>query len=82
MEAVKQQSDIIGFFFKVCQFFKKDFILFFREGKGKRKRGRETSICGCLSHIPHWGPGLKSRHVPQTGNQTGDPLIPRLVLNH
>ena len=28
----------------------------FREGKGERKRRRETSMCGCLSHTPHWGP--------------------------
>ena len=45
-------------------FFKKDFIsLFFREGKGERKRGRETSVGGCLLHAPYWGPGLKPRHV-------------------
>ena len=29
--------------------FKKDFIYFQREGKGRRKRGREISMCGCLS---------------------------------
>ena len=30
------------------------YILFiFREGKGRRKRGRETSMCGCLLHIPY-----------------------------
>ena len=33
-------------------------------GEGGRKRGRETSMCGCLSHTPHWGPGLQPRHVP------------------
>ena len=32
--------------------FSKDFIyLFFREGKGEIKRGRETSVCGCLSRV-------------------------------
>ena len=38
----------------------------FLEGEGKegRKRGRETSVCGCFSHAPHWGPGLQPRHVP------------------
>ena len=44
------------------------FILFylfiFREGKGRRKRGREMSMCGCLSHAPYWGPGPKPRRVP------------------
>ena len=24
----------------------------FRDGKGWRKRGRETSMCGCLLHTP------------------------------
>ena len=41
--------------------------LFFREGKGGEKRGRETSTCGCLSRGPHWGPGLQPRHVPWLG---------------
>ena len=40
------------------------FIYFEREGKGSRKRGRETCMCGCLSHAPQWGPGLQPRHVP------------------
>ena len=29
--------------------------MFFREGKGGRKRGREISVCGCLSHAPPTG---------------------------
>ena len=24
-------------------------------------------MCGCLSHGPHWGPGLQPRHVPWLG---------------
>ena len=41
------------------------FIFFnFGEGKGRRKRGRETSMGGCLSRAPYWGPGPQSRHVP------------------
>ena len=33
------------------------FIYFQREGKGgrQRKRGRKTSMCGCLLHAPHAG---------------------------
>ena len=43
-------------------------ILFIsREGKGGRKRGRETSKCGCLLHTPYWGPGPQPRHVPWLG---------------
>ena len=34
---------------------------------GRRKRGRETSVCGCLLHTPCWGPGLQPRHVPWPG---------------
>ena len=44
--------------FSVSHFFFLRFDLFiFREGKGGRKRGRETSMCGCLLHAPYWGPG-------------------------
>ena len=51
------------------KFFKKKilFIYFQREGKGGRKRGRETSMCGCLSHAPHWGSGWQPGHVPWLG---------------
>ena len=45
-------------------FFFEDFIyLFLERGEGKEK-GRETSMCGCLSRAPYWGPGLQPRHVP------------------
>ena len=65
-----------------CIFFKILFILFFRKEKGERKTGRETSMCGCLSHALFWGPGLQPRHVPYTGNRTFiDPLISRSALN-
>ena len=30
-------------------------------------RGRETSMCGCLSHGPRWRPGPRPRHVPWLG---------------
>ena len=43
------------------------YLLFFREGKGGRKRGRETSTCVCLSRAPYWGPGPQPRHVPWLG---------------
>ena len=44
-------------------FFKKDFIfLVLERGEGQEK-GRETQMCGCLSHAPYWGPDLQSRHV-------------------
>ena len=52
-----------------------------REQKGGRNRGRETLMCGCLLCVLYWGPGLKLRHVSQTGIRTGDSLIRRLALN-
>ena len=44
--------------------FLKDFIYSFLEGKGGRKRGKETSMCGCLLCTPYWGPGPQPTHVP------------------
>ena len=29
-------------------------ILIFLEGKGGRKRGKETSVCSCLLHTSFW----------------------------
>ena len=52
---------LLFFFFQIL------FIYFQREGKGGRKKGRETSVCGYLSHGPHWGPGRQPRHVLQLG---------------
>ena len=43
------------------------FINFQRERKGRRKRGRETSVCGCLLCAPNLGPGLQPRRVPWLG---------------
>ena len=45
------------------------FIYFQTEEKGRRKRGRETSVCGCLLHTCHWGPSLQLRHVPWLGTE-------------
>ena len=47
--------------------FFKDFIYFKREGKGRRKRGREISIRGCLLHSLGWRPGLQPSHVSSLG---------------
>ena len=44
-------SSILLFFHKCTNsFFRVLFI--YLKGKGGRKRGRETSVCGCLSHGP------------------------------
>ena len=67
--AFNHLGDSTFFFFK-DQFFllKKDFIyLLLDRGEGREKRGRETSICGCLSSNPYWGPGPQPRQVPWLG---------------
>ena len=46
---------------------KRFYIFIFREGEGGRKRGREISMCGCLSSAPYWPPGLQPRHMPWLG---------------
>ena len=51
---------------KVSLSFFKDFIYFQREGKGGRKKGRETLV-SCLLHTPSWGPGPQSRRMPWLG---------------
>ena len=38
-------------------------FIYLERGKGGRKRGREISMCGCLSRGPHWGPGPEPRHM-------------------
>ena len=38
-------------------------LFVYRERKGGRKKGRETSMCSCLSCAPYWGPGRQPRHV-------------------
>ena len=49
-------------------FIKKYFIyLLFRKGKGRRKRGRETSVCGCLLCTPNWTPGSNPGMCPRLG---------------
>ena len=56
------------------------FIYLFKKGEGRRKRGRETSMDGCLGSTPYWGPGPQPRYVSLTGNRTRDPLVCRPVL--
>ena len=48
-------------------FFFKGFIYLFLETGEGREKGRETSICGCLSRAPYWGPGPQPKHVPWLG---------------
>ena len=56
--------------------------LFLERGReGEREGEKHQCVCGCLSCAPHGGPGQKPRHVPYTGNQTGEPLVHKPVLN-
>ena len=71
------------------QFFKKDFIYLFLEGKGRRKRGRETSIVvascmpttGDLPYNPDMCPDWELNRQPfgsQAGTQSTEPHQPGL----
>ena len=63
-------------------FFFKDFIcVFIERGKEERKRGKETLMCGFLSHTPALGTWPTTQACALTGNQTSDPLVSRLALN-
>ena len=59
---ILQQFQCLGF----LKNFLKDFIYFQREGKGGRKRGRETSVV-CLLHALTWGPIPQPSRVPWLG---------------
>ena len=48
------------FLFRGSFFFLRLLIYLFLEGK----RGRETSLCGCVLRTLYWVPGLQLRHVP------------------
>ena len=40
-----------------------------KEGE-RRKRGRETSVCGCLLRTPYWGTWPATQACALTGNRT------------
>ena len=63
------------------RFFLKILCFFQTEGKGRRKRGRETSVCGCFSRTPYWGPGPQTQACALTGNPSSDLLVHRLALH-
>ena len=74
--------DLPNAFSLLKNFFKRRFYLFILERNGRRKRGKETSVCGCLLRTPLMGdlacnPGTWL----QTGNPTGDYLVCRPVLS-
>ena len=68
-DVFRQKSSTLESSHKTMSFlsFLKDFINLFLERKGGRKRGRETSMCGCLSGTPYRGPGRQPRHMPWQG---------------
>ena len=49
-------------------------------GEG-RKRGREASVCGCLSLAPLLGTWPATQACALTENGTGDPLVHSLAFN-
>ena len=47
-----------------CTHLKILFLFLLRKDKGGRKKGRETSMCGCLSSAPYWGPDCNPGMFP------------------
>ena len=64
----KINDAMIEFVLFIYSFLKK--TLFLERGE---KRGRETSMCGCLSCAPYWGPGQQPRHAPWLGFEPTTP---------
>ena len=60
--------------------FLKIYLFIFRESEREGERRRESSMCGCLSHTPNWGPGEQPRYVPWLGIELAT-LVCRLPLN-
>ena len=71
-------SFISWVYFFLFFFFK---VLFIFRGKGGRKRGRTTSMCGYLSCAPYWGTWPTTQACALTGNQTSNPLLRRPILS-
>ena len=74
------ECDCIIFFLKIL------FIYFYREGKGRRKKGRQMSVCKRYVDwlpllCPQLGTWLATQACALTGNQTGDLLVNRQVLS-
>ena len=68
---VQIQSAYFGGYF-LSLFFLRFYLFIFRE-RGRGEKERETSVYGCLSCGPHWGPGLQPRHVPLLGTEPATP---------
>ena len=73
------QTEFLILFFRV--FFKRFYLFIFREGKGGRKRGRETSMCGCLLSTTPLGTWPATQACALTGNGTSDPSVRGQALN-
>ena len=67
--------------FKKILIILKDFIYLVIERGGGRKRGRETTMCGCLSCAPAQGTWPATQACPPTGNRTCNHLVNRPMLN-
>ena len=74
------QKNVISLEKFAIKFFK-GFIYSQRGGKVRRKRGRETSMCGCLLCNPQLGTWPTAQACALTGNPTSNPLVRRPVLS-
>ena len=67
--------------FMLMPSFKKKILFISRERGRQGEREEETSMCGCLWHVPLLGTWPPTQACALTGNRTGDPLVRRLALN-
>ena len=58
----------------------KRFYFFISRERG-REGERETSMCSCLLHTPHWGTWPTTQACALSRNRTSSPLVYRLVLS-
>ena len=76
LKTAEMNSTLFFFFFK-----KRFYPFIFRERAREWVRGRGTSMCSCLSCAPPLGTWPTTQACALTGNQTGNSLVHRLVLN-
>ena len=55
-------------------------LYLFSERGSEGEKGRETPLCGCLSHAPFLGTWPATQAYAQTGNRTSNLPVCRLAL--
>ena len=64
VDLISDGSEWWLFYISFIYFFKTSFL---DRGQGREKERKRNRMCGCLSRVPYWEPGLQPRHVPWLG---------------